>query len=165
MKTRENSVRESIGSRIARYRSAHGWTQQALANRLAISRVAVSHIEMDLTIPGERTITLLAGVFKQLPHELVEGTTYPMTKSERLPSITCCYTQLELDLAIMESDLEWLRRLSEITNREGTVDQCKAEIIGKWSLYISDFQPRYSVDQEQNHLAQARQVLKKMLDE
>ncbi|MGD9092730.1 MAG: helix-turn-helix transcriptional regulator, partial [Anaerolineales bacterium] len=144
MKSRENSLQESIGSRIARHRTTHGWTQQALADRLAISRVAVSHIEMDLTIPGERTITLLAGVFKQSPHEFVDGTTYPSTKAERLPSITCSYTQLELDLAIMENELEWLSRLSDLTISEGATNRCRNEIINKWSDYISGFQLQYN---------------------
>jgi transcriptional regulator with XRE-family HTH domain len=108
---------ETIGKRIARLRQESGWTQQALAARLAISRVAVSHIEMDLTIPGERTITLLAGLFKISPHDLVDGTTYPHAKAERLPEVACCYTALELDLLLMENDLTWLGRLESTTGR------------------------------------------------
>ena len=65
---------ETIGQRIAQLRQANGWTQQALAERIAISRVAISHIEMDLTTPGERTIALLAGVFKLSPQALVADT-------------------------------------------------------------------------------------------
>jgi transcriptional regulator with XRE-family HTH domain len=102
---------ESIGKRIARLRQALGWTQYTLSERLAISRVAVSHIEMDLTIPGERTITLLAGLFKVTPHTLVVGTTYPEAKAERLPLVACCYTALELDLALLENDISWLENL------------------------------------------------------
>ena len=102
---------EPIGKRIARLRSERGWTQQSLSQRLAVSRVAVSHMEMDLTIPSERTITLLAGVFKLTPHELVEGTTYPQAKAEKLPLTTCNYTSIELDLALLENDLGWLKRL------------------------------------------------------
>ncbi len=102
---------ESIGKRIARLRQALGWTQYALSERLAISRVAVSHIEMDLTVPGERTITLLAGLFKVTPDTLVSGTTYPEAKAERLPLVACCYTALELDLALLENDISWLEIL------------------------------------------------------
>lgn len=102
---------EPIGKRIARLRAERGWTQQALSQRLAVSRVAVSHMEMDLTIPSERTITLLAGIFKITPHELVEGTTYPLAKAEKLPLTACSYTSLELDLALLENDLSWLKRL------------------------------------------------------
>lgn len=112
--TPTNAPEETIGRRIARLRQEQGWTQQSLSARLAISRVAVSHIEMDLTLPSERTVTLLAGLFKRSPYELVEGTTYPQAKSERLPEMVCCYTQLELEIALLHNDLEWLRRLAGI---------------------------------------------------
>src|SRR3954447_18468783 len=38
-------VPELLGKRVAALRAGLGWTQQDLADRLAISRVAVSHIE------------------------------------------------------------------------------------------------------------------------
>jgi transcriptional regulator with XRE-family HTH domain len=103
---------ETIGKRIARLRAERSWTQQALAMRLAASRVAVSHIEMDLSLPSERTITLLAGIFKLTPYELVRDTTYPPAKAEKLPAAACSYTPFELDLALLERDLEWLNRLN-----------------------------------------------------
>jgi len=103
---------ETIGQRIAQLRQANGWTQQALAERIAISRVAISHIEMDLTTPGERTIALLAGVFKLSPQALVADTTYPQAKAERLPPVVCSYTALEVDLSLLENDLGWLERLA-----------------------------------------------------
>lgn len=102
---------EPIGKRIARLRQANGWTQQSLAYRLAASRVAISHIEMDLTMPSERTLTLLAGLFKVSPAELVEGTTYPQARAERLPGVVCRYTELEAGQIRLENDLEWLERL------------------------------------------------------
>jgi transcriptional regulator with XRE-family HTH domain len=63
---------ETIGKRIASLRQKNSWTQATLANRLAMSRVAISHIEMDLTIPSERSITMMAGLFKLSPLDLVE---------------------------------------------------------------------------------------------
>ncbi len=108
---------ETIGNRIASLRQKHGWTQQTLAARLAISRVAISHIETDLIIPSERTVTLLAGLFKITPHALVEGTSFPRAKAERLPLLTCCYTQMELELALLENDLEWLSLLESGYNQ------------------------------------------------
>jgi transcriptional regulator with XRE-family HTH domain len=122
------SPEETIGHRIARMRQEYGWTQQSLASRLAISRVAISHIEMDLTLPSERTVTLVAGLFKCTPYELVEGTTYPQAKTERLPAVVCCYTQLELELALMRNDLEWLRRLAR--NSDG--QRLREEVQRKW---------------------------------
>ena len=78
-------ISRSLGRRIAMLRAGVGWTQQELADRLAVSRVAVSHIEAGLRDPGERTVALLAGLFKMEPWQLVEGTSYPAAKSERLP--------------------------------------------------------------------------------
>ena len=67
----------SLGRRIAKLRAELGWTQQELADRVAVSRVALSHLESDLSTAGERTVALLAGVFGMEPHELVAGTTLP----------------------------------------------------------------------------------------
>ena len=120
---------ESIGKRIAGLRQAHGWTQQSMAGRLALSRVAVSHIEMDLSIPSERTITLLAGLFKLSPYELVDGTTYPLAKTERLPGVACSYTPLEMETLLLENDLAWLKRLAGAPR----YDQIAAELWAQWS--------------------------------
>lgn len=125
---------EPIGRRIARLRSARGWTQQALAARLAASRVAVSHIEMDLTTPSERTITLIAGLFKLQPAELVAGTTYPQARAERLPWTVCCYTAFEAGAACLENDLVWLKRLRE---QPGWVRWAK-EIAAHWIPWLEE---------------------------
>lgn len=98
---------ESLGARLARLRVQFGWTQQALADRLALSRVAISHFEMDQAIPSERTILLLAGLFRCEPHELVAETFYPIGKAIRLPAIAPRYTETELQLALLERDLWW----------------------------------------------------------
>lgn len=105
---------ELLGQRIARLRSELGWTQQEIADRLAISRVAVSHLEAGLSTPSERTITLLAGLFKYEPGELVAGTAYPDSKAERLPSLACRYTEIEFQLALLERDADWLHQLADI---------------------------------------------------
>jgi transcriptional regulator with XRE-family HTH domain len=118
---------ENLGRRIARLRSTLGWTQADLAARLAISRVAVSHLEAGISVPGERTVTLLAGLFKLEPHDLVGGTNYPPAKAERLPVVACRYTEVELQLHLLDADIEragagfdpvlaqeWQRRLSKL---------------------------------------------------
>ncbi len=122
------TMEETIGKRIARLRQAHNYTQEQLAERIAISRVAVSHIEMDISLPGERTVTLLAGVFKCTPPELVANTTYPQAKADRLPDSTCCHTDLELQLALLENDLAWLDRVKHLACYE----QFAAEIRHRW---------------------------------
>ena len=103
-----------LGRRIARLRRELGWTQQELAERLAISRVAVSHLESGVSVPSERTITLLAGVFKLEPVDLVADTDYPIAKAERLPVTAARYTEVELQLrlyAATPDDPAWPQRL------------------------------------------------------
>lgn len=102
--------RESLGRRIAEHRGKRGWTQADLAERLGISRVALSHLETDVSPPGERTVALLAGLFKLEPHELVAGTTYPSAKAERLPPVANRYTEAEFQVAQCEADLRWIAR-------------------------------------------------------
>jgi transcriptional regulator with XRE-family HTH domain len=94
----------SLGSRISTYRKALGWTQQELADRLGASRAAVSHLEAGLSTPSERTVALLSGMFKCEPHDLVAGTGYPDAKAERLPTVVCRYTEVELQLRLLEVD-------------------------------------------------------------
>ncbi len=94
----------SLGRRIGARRNALGWTQQELAERLGASRAAVSHLEAGLTLPSERTVALLAGMFKCEPWELVAGTDYPDAKAERLPTVVCRYTEVELQLRLLEAD-------------------------------------------------------------
>jgi transcriptional regulator with XRE-family HTH domain len=101
---------EALGRRIADHRAKLGWTQSDLAERLGISRVAVSHLEAGMSQPGERTVTLLAGLFKVEPDELVGGTNYPPAKAERLPPVAARYTEAEHQVALCEADLRWIAR-------------------------------------------------------
>jgi transcriptional regulator with XRE-family HTH domain len=125
----------NLGQRIAALRAGRGWTQQQLAERLAISRVAVSHLEAGMSTPGERTIALLAGLFKLEPHDLVADTSYPPAKADRLPVVVCRYTEVELQLRLLELDEErgldgsrradWadrLRVLAKVTHDRGELD-------------------------------------------
>lgn len=143
---------ETIGKRIARLRAEHGWTQQALATRLAVSRVAVSHLEMDLSVPSERTITLLAGLFKRSPYELVENTSYPQAKAEKLPATACAYTPLELALALLDNDLTWLKRL------EGAPEwgRCAGEVLAKWRGWLGGLDGLDADEREQALAALSR---------
>jgi transcriptional regulator with XRE-family HTH domain len=146
---------ETIGKRIAKLRQKYGWTQQSLADRLAMSRVAISHIEMDLTIPSERSITLMAGIFKQSPFELVEGTTYPRAKAERLPEVVNLYTELELQLALLLNDSEWLHQLDNPTIRCDNTQQT----LGKWLPRMEEWKLSYPDDRECNILSKMNQIL------
>ena len=94
----------SLGYRIATQRKALGWTQQELAERLGASRAAVSHLEAGHSLPSERTVAMLAGIFKCEPHDLIAGTAYPEAKAERLPAVVCKYTEVELQLRLLDAD-------------------------------------------------------------
>lgn len=112
---------ETLGVRLGRLRTLHGWTQQELSERIAVSRVAISHFEMDLATPSERTIALLAGVFKLEPQALVADTYYPPGKTQRLPLVVARYTEVEKELCMLDRDLEWLTLLNDVQH---TFDTC-----------------------------------------
>lgn len=100
-----------LGDRLANLRNEFGFTQQELAERVAISRVALSNLESSRSVPGERTVALLAGVFGLEPHELVDGTNYPAAKVDRLPLTTNRYTSPQMQVSLMDRDLMWLERV------------------------------------------------------
>ena len=149
-------VEETIGARIARLRQAQGWTQQDLAVRAAISRVAISHIEMNLSTPSERTITLLSGLFKLEPRELVAGTTYPAAKAERLPFVACHYTALELQLALLERDIAWLQRLQDSPHRSRLAE----EVMHTWSPRLASWRRRALEEEQRRFIAAAQKALR-----
>lgn len=138
-------MQEKLGRRIADLRAKLGWTQQELADRVGISRVALSHVEAGMSHPGERTVTLLAGVFKVEPHELVAGTSYPAAKADRLPLVTARHTEVELQLALLEQDLA-----------RGTAP------IGAWRARLGAL---LDTAQDQRERAAVRDVLRKLADQ
>jgi transcriptional regulator with XRE-family HTH domain len=146
---------QTIGKRIAQLRAEAGWTQQYLAERLAVSRVAISHIEMDLTVPGERTITLLAGLFKTTPFDLVASTTYPQAKADRLPPVTCCFTPLEHDLGLLLNDLAWLDHLQD----HSQFDAYRHRVQTRWAPILDAWDTTAIDPEERRTLATARQHL------
>ncbi len=120
----------SLGQRISVLRAERGWTQQQLADRLGISRVAVSHLETDLNTPSERTVAILAGLFRLEPHDLVAGTSYPMAKADRLPLVVARWTEVEHQLALLARDLEWLD--------DGAGDRAATErVLARWEADLA----------------------------
>jgi hypothetical protein len=90
--------------------------------------VAVSHFEMGLALPSERTVVLLAGLFKLEPYDLVAGTSYPVAKAERLPAVACRYTEAEHQVALLRRDLEWAARLG---------DDARQQAAGEWRARLA----------------------------
>jgi transcriptional regulator with XRE-family HTH domain len=144
-----------LGRRIADHRLKLGWTQQQLADRLAISRVAVSHLESGMSPPAERTVALLAGVFKVEPHELVADTDYPEAKAERLPLVVARYTEVEHLLGLLDADVRWCERLD---------GQESDQVLEEWavclrSLAVSTWDPA-----EQDLVAEAGERVRRLVD-
>jgi len=132
----------TLGSRIGLLRGRLGWTQAELAGRVGISRVALSNVESGRSVPGERTIALLAGVFGVEPHELVAGTAYPRSKAERLPAVAARHTEVELQLALLDRDLRWL---------EGAPPAVAARVLAEWRNELAEL-AGVTIDRRQRDL-------------
>ena len=149
-------VPESLGRRIAGHRAKLGWTQQELADRLAVSRVAVSHLEAGMSDPGERTVALLASVFKVEPHVLVAGTTYPTARAERLPVVVAMHTEVDLQLALLDNDLAWLEQFRPADERA---------ILDGWMSRLGSLLEASHDDRERLAVRRARAAVRVWLDE
>jgi len=159
MKRRPTAI-ESLGQRIARLRSEANWTQADLAARLGASRVAVSHFEMGLAQPSERTVVLLAGLFKVEPPDLVAGTTYPMAKQDRLPPIACRYTELDLQLALLQRDIAWLER----PPLEAAQSVTARETVVLWTGKLDDLELRASGALDRSRIREGRRILRRAME-
>ena len=110
---------------------------------------------MDLTIPSERSITLMAGIFKFSPIDLVDGTTYPTAKAERLPELTNLYTELELQQALLLNDFEWLQRLDNSTPKSQYIQ----DTLTKWLPRLEQWNLSCLPEQERTILLQMKKCL------
>jgi transcriptional regulator with XRE-family HTH domain len=148
----------SLGRRIAALRTERGWTQQQLADRLGISRVAVSHLETDVNIPGERTVALLAGLFRLEPHDLVAATSYPPAKADRLPLVVARWTEVEHRLALLARDLWWLDGGAggAMVDAAATDSAVAERMLGEWETELAKLAARVHEGSEQAALAAAR---------
>ncbi len=131
-----------LGIRIGRLRTDLGLTQAELASRVAISRVALSNLESGRSVPGERTVALLAGVFGCEAFALVAGTDYPVAKAERLPAVVARHTEVELQLALLDRDLRWL---------EGAPAPVARRVVAQWRRDLTALEAA-TVDERQRAL-------------
>lgn len=128
----------TLGKRIACLRVQCGWTQEELAERTALSRVAISHFEAGLSMPSERTIVLLAGLFKLEPYELIEHTDYPTAKADRLPPVACRYTEMEFQIALLQRDLWWLQQVGLERDFDAMISDCQQRFAALYSDLAND---------------------------
>jgi transcriptional regulator with XRE-family HTH domain len=150
---------EQLGARLAHFRAALGWTQQELADRIAVSRVAISHFEMGLQVPSERTIALLASVFKLDPRELVADTYYPPAKTERLPSVVAHYTAVEHELGLLERDLQWIERIMHLPLAKGIAHETLHSWLDRLAALFDNGQGKRSYQQLQEAQSKVHRAL------
>ena len=125
----------ALGDRVATLRVERGWTQQELADRLAMSRTALSHIEAGMRVASERTVVILSGVFRSDPIALVAGTSYPLAKAERLPIIVALHTDVDLALALCAAE-------TEVAARSGNA-ALLAERTAAWTHRLQSLEQRW----------------------
>jgi transcriptional regulator with XRE-family HTH domain len=145
----------TLAGRIASLRAQRGWTQQQLADRLGVSRVAVSHLEVGISSPDARTVALLAGVFHLEPHDLVGGTEYPPAKADRLPLVVARHTEVEHQLALMELDLAWIEGPDAVADGRtaDAVRQRWRTTLAKLAATVVDPAEAAALDAARRHLA------------
>ena len=154
---------------MAKLRGELGWTQAQLAARVAVSRVALSHVESNVSIPSERTVTLigkpdchlcertvtlLAGVFGRDPHELAAGTDYPPAKAERLPLVAARHTEVDHQLAVLEAVLGLVERVPGPGR-----DRLAADLRHEWRDRLGDLLARTADLDERRRLRSALRAL------
>jgi len=151
----------SLGQRIAGLRVDRGWTQQQLADRLGISRVAVSHLETDLNTPSERTVALLAGCFRMEPHDLVAAMSYPVAKADRLPLVVTRWTEVEHQLALLARDLWWLDGgAASSASTVASADAATVErVLGEWEVALAKLAAGVADPADAASLAEARRTV------
>ena len=67
-------MQKSIGQKLRECREERTWTQQELADRLNVTRQAVSNWERDKTLPDVYMIREIAAIFDMTLDEYMENT-------------------------------------------------------------------------------------------
>ena len=63
----------TLGQRLQTLRLAAGWSQEQMAERLAVTRQTVSKWERDLSVPDVASLALLSDLFEISLDELIRG--------------------------------------------------------------------------------------------
>ncbi len=147
-----------MGRRIAKERATLGWTQARLAERIGVSRVALSHLEAGMSVANERTVVLLAATFSLEPHELVAGTDYPEAKSERLPLVAARHTEVDLQLALLANDLGWLDAMAAVLEPAATA-RLRADTLQRWADRLAELTGRVADRAERARLTDATRAV------
>lgn len=156
---------DPFGRRIAKQRAELGWTQARLAERIAISRVALSHLEAGMSVANERTVALLAATFGLEPHDLVAGTDYPSAKADRLPLVVARHTEVDVQLMLLAADLRWLDRFDELSGVHGPAApvglvRLASDVVERWTGRLATLEAETVDRHERRRVADARAALR-----
>lgn len=76
VRNEKNIIKKSLGETLKDYRISNNMTQEFVAERIGVSRQAVSKWEMGLSDPSTSNLFALADLFGIQPEELIKGVSY-----------------------------------------------------------------------------------------
>ena len=94
-------MEKSVGEKLKECRTGRQWSQQELAERLHVTRQAVSNWERDKTLPDVYMIKEIAAVFDMTLDEYMENTRQAEVKMPKLPGTLTAATVAEILLYLI----------------------------------------------------------------
>ena len=107
-----------------------------------------------MSVANEHTVVLLAASFGFEPHELVGGTDYPEAKSERLPLVAARHTEVDLQLALLANDLDWLDTVAALLEPAAAA-RLRADTLQRWADRLTELAGRVADRAERERLTEA----------
>ena len=97
---------DNIGKFILELRNEKGWTQEELANRIPITRQAVSRWEQGKSIPDSSTLVILSEIFGVSINELLSG--------RRIPKKEIVKESEKIALEIIDKNISMKKKIKRI---------------------------------------------------
>ena len=97
---------DNIGKFILELRNEKGWTQEELANRIPITRQAVSRWEQGKSIPDSSTLVILSEIFDVSINELLSG--------RRIPKKEIIKESEKIALEIIDKNISMKKKIKRI---------------------------------------------------
>lgn len=97
---------DNIGKFILELRNEKGWTQEDLANRIPITRQAVSRWEQGKSIPDSSTLVILSEIFGVSINELLSG--------RRIPKKEIVKESEKIALEIIDKNISMKKKIKRI---------------------------------------------------
>ena len=94
-------MQKSIGQKLRECREERNWTQQELADRLNVTRQAVSNWERDKTLPDVYMIREIAAIFDMTLDEYMENTKKAEVEMPKMPGRLTIGTIMQVILYLL----------------------------------------------------------------